>query len=142
MPVTESLKKVLVRLGLNRCKEGYILAHDETIKRENLKNLITRGFTHYYKQLKTGKENITFKSLRRTYISKLAASIGVENARSITKHSSLETMEQSYFDPTVIALMAKNFKGAYGEDKQAEDRKKEINQVRETKKEKSIGLER
>lgn len=141
VPITPSLHKLLMELGYDKYRgtNKHILAPEEPMKREGLKNLITRGFTQYYKQLNTGKD-ITFKSLRRTYISNLAASIGVENARSITKHSSLEIMEQSYFDPTVIASMAKNFKGAYGEDKQAE-REKEIAQIRENK-EKSITLER
>lgn len=111
VPVTQTLKELLIRIGYNKYKESdkYIIAPEELLTRNTVKFIMGRSFSHYYKQLKTGK-NISFKSLRKTYISQLAAAIGVDNARIITKHSGVPVMEQHYLDKKVIAMTAKKFK--------------------------------
>ncbi len=131
VPVTNELKDLLVRIGYENYKGSakYILAPEETMKRETMNGLISHSFPHYYKQLGTGKD-LSFKSLRKTYISKLSGFMGVDNARIITKHSGTEVMEKHYIDKKVIALTAKEFR-MFDE---TENRQNEIQKVRSTNK--------
>ena len=77
-----------------------ILAPDETMKRETMKDFISKSFTHYYSQLNTGKK-IEFSDLRKTYISYLYAEFG-DKARLITKHSGIEVMLKHYIDEKAV----------------------------------------
>ena len=70
------------------------------MKRETLKDFISKSFTHYYSQLNTGKK-IEFSDLRKTYISYLYAEFG-DKARLITKHSGIEVMLKHYIDEKVV----------------------------------------
>ena len=87
IPITRKLKELLIENGLNHYEEtyNYLLAPEKTENRETLKNQMSKGFSHYYNQLETGR-NLTFKCLRKTYITHLALSLGL-NARVITRHS-------------------------------------------------------
>lgn len=137
VPLTKELKNLLVRMGYEKYKgsDKYILAPEETMNRDTIKNFMTRSFSHYYRQLNTGK-NLSYKCLRKTYISALSANIGIENARVITKHSSTAVMEGHYLDKRVIAKTAENFE-VFGEN-----RVRELQELRNEKKNKEILIER
>jgi hypothetical protein len=68
---------------------------------------MNKGFSLYYKQLKTGR-NLTFKCLRKTYITHLALSLGL-NARVITRHSGDDVLIKHYLDRRLIIKMAETF---------------------------------
>ncbi len=109
VPVISPLKNLLYTLDYYQYKETdkYILAPEEKMERKTIMNFISKSFTHYYKQLKTGK-NLQFSDLRKTYISHLYAKHG-EKARIITKHSGEDVMMNHYIDEKVIAEVAMDF---------------------------------
>ena len=90
------MKELLFENGLNQYErtDYYLVAPGKTENRETLKNQMSKGFSHYYDQLKTGR-NLTFKCLRKTYITHLALSLGL-NARVITRHSGDNVLIKHY----------------------------------------------
>jgi integrase len=113
VPVIAPLKKLLYKLGYekNKGKDMYILASGETMERETIMDFMSKAFTHYYKQLNTGKE-VKLYDLRKTYISHLYAKHG-EKARMITKHSGEDVMLNHYIDERIVAEVASEF-GMFG----------------------------
>jgi integrase len=109
IPITKSLKKVILENGYRQYigTDRYLLAPEKTEYRETLILQMSKGFSHYYKQLNTGR-NVTFKCLRKTYITHLALSLGL-NARVITRHSGEDVIIKHYLDEKVIMKMAENF---------------------------------
>lgn len=114
VPIISQLKELLYKLGYSVYKgtERYILAPEETMERKTIMDFLSKSFSHYYKQLGTGKE-IQFYDLRKTYISHLYASYG-ERAKLITGHSGNEVMFNHYIDGKVVADVARDF-GLMGE---------------------------
>ncbi|MBI3502602.1 MAG: tyrosine-type recombinase/integrase [Bacteroidetes bacterium] len=108
IPITAEMKKLLLKLGYdeNKKTEKYIIADSEKMKRDTMARHLWRAFGHYAKQIGINK---TFKSLRKTHASALAARIGAENARIITGHSALKVLEDHYFDKKVIGKVAQDF---------------------------------
>jgi len=112
IPITESLEKLLKDLDLEDYvgTDNYILAPGITISRKRvMADTLSRGFSHYYKQLNTGKR-LTFKCLRKTYITNLEIFMGRGNTKSITGHSDDQVIEQNYIDKKEIAKAARGFK--------------------------------
>lgn len=109
IPIIAPLKKLLMEMGYenNKGKDMYILAPDEKMQRDSIKDLMSKAFTHYYNQLGTGKK-IEFYDLRKTYISHLFATYG-EKAKIITQHSGLDVMINHYIDQKVVAQVAAEF---------------------------------
>ncbi|MBL7921700.1 MAG: hypothetical protein JNJ40_15405 [Bacteroidia bacterium] len=109
VPVISPLKNLLYTLDYYQYKmtDKYILATEETIKRKTIMDLMSKAFTHYFKQLKTNKK-LQFSDLRKTYISHLYAKHG-EKARIITKHSGEDVMMNHYIDEKVISEVAMDF---------------------------------
>ena len=68
---------------------------------------MSKGFSHYYNKLNTGRK-LTFKCLRKTYITHLALSLGL-NARVITRHSSEDVIIKHYLDERIITKVADGF---------------------------------
>lgn len=136
VPVTEDLKELLERLGYEKYKgsEKYILAPEEEMERDTIRKLMSRSFTHYYKQLGTGR-NLKFKCLRKTYITQLTNFMGMDNARLITKHSGTEVMQQHYIDQKAISKTAQEFK-MFDEKKNV--RQDELETIRKTGRNNSI----
>jgi integrase len=135
IPVTSELKDLLSRLNYEKYKqrEEFILAPEEKMKRETINKFITHSFPHYYQQLGTGR-NLSYKCLRKTYISKLSAFMGIDNARLITRHSGTEVMENHYVDMKIIAREAQDFKMF----EQGDIRENEIKKIRSVNQEKNI----
>ncbi|MDP4684198.1 MAG: hypothetical protein NWS40_05875 [Crocinitomicaceae bacterium] len=109
IPIIAPLKKLLIEWGCeeNKGKDMYILAPSEKMKRDSMKVLISKAFTHYFSQLGTGKK-IGFYDLRKTYVSHLFASYG-DKARIITKHSGMDVMFNHYIDQEVVSQVASDF---------------------------------
>ncbi len=110
IPVTNSLNELLNELGYkqNKNMDKYILAPEVEISRNReMSDVLSRGFSHYYKQLNTGRE-LTFKCLRKTYITNLSLFMG-GNTKAITGHSDDAVIERHYLDKQIIAQAAKNF---------------------------------
>ncbi|MBK6836090.1 MAG: hypothetical protein IPG89_18190 [Bacteroidetes bacterium] len=109
VPIIPPLKKLLMKLGYeeHKGKDMYILAPEEEMERRTMMDYISKGFSHYYSLLNTGKD-IKFYDLRKTYISYLYAAHG-ERARIITKHSGEAVMHAHYIDQQVVAQVAMDF---------------------------------
>jgi integrase len=127
VPLTESLWELLNELGYEKYKntDEYILAPEIKNKRNKvMSDYLSRAFTHYYKQLNTGRE-LTFKSFRKAYITQLTIFMG-NQARMITGHGGEQVMDQHYRDKEIIAKAAQNFKVFSDES----ERENELHQVR------------
>jgi hypothetical protein len=109
IPITRTLKKVIFGNGYQNHKgtPTYLLAPDKLTNRDTLKNQMSKVFSHYYKQLGTGR-SLTFKCLRKTYITRLALPLGL-NARVITRHNGEDVIIKHYLDQKVISRVAKDF---------------------------------
>lgn len=112
LPVTKRLKKLLEELDYEKHKntEEFILAPDVKISRNKvMSDVFSRGFTHYYSQLNTGK-NLTYKCLRKTYITSLKIYLSRSNDLiKTTGHSSNAIVESSYIDKVEMAKALRNF---------------------------------
>ncbi|MBK8875656.1 MAG: hypothetical protein IPN13_17770 [Bacteroidetes bacterium] len=86
--------------------DHFILA-TEQLDRKSMPDSLSRGFAHFYKQIEPNG-NLTFRSLRKTYITGLAIYTG-GNAASITQHGDNDVLERHYIDKNAIAKAAKNF---------------------------------
>jgi len=135
VPIIDELRDLLYRMGYEKYKgsDKYILAPEETMKRETINKFMSHSFPHYYKQLGTGRD-LSYKCLRKTYISMLSAFMGIDNARLITKHSSTQVMQEHYVDEKVLFNTVQNFKIL---DKGI-DRLNEIENLRNTNKDLTI----
>jgi integrase len=110
IPLTESLSELLNELGYEKYKgsDQYLLAPDVKSKRNKvMADLLSRSFTHYYKQLNTGRD-LTFKCFRKTYLTNLWLFMG-GNAKAISGHSTDEIIERHYLDKEAVARVASDF---------------------------------
>lgn len=111
IPVTGSLQKLLDELDYNKYAgtDNFILAPDIKISRGRvMSDILSRGFTHYYDQLNTGRK-LTFKCLRKTYITNLEIFMGSGNTKAITGHSNDQVIERSYIDRKEMAKAAQGY---------------------------------
>ncbi|MBP6977616.1 MAG: tyrosine-type recombinase/integrase [Lentimicrobiaceae bacterium] len=132
IPVTASLRKLLDELNPNKSSkiDDYILAPEVKIKRGKvMSDVLSRGFTHYYDQLNTGRK-LTFKCLRKTYITNLEIFMGIGNTKVITGHSADQVIERNYIDKKEIAKAAHGFRVFSAE----EERDQELQEFRIAKK--------
>lgn len=138
IPLTNQLFELIKELGYEKYKgtDAYILAPEIKNKRNRtLSDILTRGFTHYYKQLGTGKDK-TFKSLRKAYITSLVISKG-DNARFITGHSGNRILKD-YVVESELMKSAQDFEMFPEEQKRTE----ELDQTRNNKNSKSLTNEK
>jgi len=112
IPITASLDELLHELGYDERinTDSYILAPNVKISRGKvMSNLLSRSFSHFYGQLNTGK-NLTFKCLRKTYITKLQIYFsGTGNTKEVTGHSDNQVIERNYIDKREIAKASAGF---------------------------------
>jgi len=135
IPVTESLQKLLNELGYEKYKNSdhYILAPELKNNRNRvMSDTLSRGFTHYYDQLNTGRK-LTFKSLRKAYITNLEIFMGGGNTKAITGHSDNQVIERNYIDKKEMAKAARGFNVFSSE----EDRNDNLKEIRTSTKEKT-----
>lgn len=138
IPVTGSLRKLLDELDYNKYAgtDNFILAPDIKISRGRvMSDILSRGFTHYYDQLNTGRK-ITFKCLRKTYITNLEIFMGSGNTKVITGHSNDQVIERSYIDRKEMAKAAQGysvFSKEEGRDHQLKDIRTTTKRIAEQK---------
>ncbi len=128
VPLTTELKELLNELGYEKYKntDKYILEPELVNKRNKvMSDALSRGFSHFYNQLNTGK-NLTFKCLRKTYITNLQLFMGNGNVKAITGHSENQVIEEHYIDKKEIAKASRNF-SVFSKDN---NRTNELNEIR------------
>ncbi len=98
MPVIPQLYDFLLRKGLERQKDTneFIIAPNENMTRKVIAHHTSRAVSHYFKKIGC---NHTFHSLRRTYITELAKSVGPEMASFICGHSTPTVTKEKYLNP-------------------------------------------
>lgn len=138
IPVTTSLNELLQEMDYEKFKdtENYILAPELKMNRKrSMSDVLSHGFSHFYSQLNTGKK-LTFKSLRKTYITNLSIYMG-GNAKAITGHSDDSVIEKHYLDKQALVKAAKGFEVFPSET----NRKNELEQHRNSKSNQSQKIE-
>jgi integrase len=127
VPITKSLKELLNELGYNDYAntDNFILAPEIDISRGRImSDVLSRGFSHYYNQLNTGRK-LTFKSLRKAYITNLQIFFsGNGDTKAITGHSDDQVIERNYIDKKEIAKASRYFSVFSKEIKRNNDLKK------------------
>jgi integrase len=110
VPVHGELKDLLNRMGYEKYKktDKYILAPDSKETRITIMNNLSKGFTHFWGQLKIEK-NITLKHLRKTYMSQLFLILG-NNMALVSGHGDMNVIEKHYLGQDLIAKTANNLK--------------------------------
>lgn len=109
-PIIPELMEFLVRIGYNEYKgtSRYLIAPNSSHTRSTIKDDMSKGFTHYYKQLKTGK-NLSFRHMRKTYLT-LINNFTLGSAEIISGHHSKNTVQKYYQDKKVISKVYKDFR--------------------------------
>lgn len=125
IPVTDSLGKLLEELDRSKYSntDNYILAPEIKISRGRvMSDILSRGFAHYYNQLGTGRK-LSFKCLRKTYITNLEIFMGAGNTKTITGHSGDQVIQRNYIDKKEIAKAARGFNIFSNEGERVDDLK-------------------
>lgn len=140
VPITENLMQLLNELGYEKNKNSgkYILAPELKSKRGKvLCDTMSRSFAHYIK-LTGVKKNLSFKCLRKTYITNLAITMGSRTAM-VTGHSGNDILQRHYINQFEIAQSLRNF-SVFGNKEPS--RLSELNTVRENQKKQEVSLEK
>lgn len=127
IPVTHQLKKLLDELGYHIYKgmDAFILAPDIKISRGKvMSDVLSRGFSHFYDQLNTGTK-LTFKCLRKTFITHLEIFMHGGDIKAITGHTNDQTIKRSYLDKREMAKAAQGF-SVFSKDEERDHQLEEI----------------
>jgi integrase len=128
VPLTANLKNLILD-DYNEYKQTgidkYLIA-PETENRGQMADDISRAFSHYYRQLNTGKE-LKFGALRKAYITQMEIFTGGK-AEEVTGHSN-DRVLRHYRVPHLIAKAAREFV-VYPKEN---NRQKELVAIRESK---------
>jgi len=102
IPITPQLATLLLEIGWKekKGKDEYIIAPQIT-NRAYVNNSMCKGFKHYYLQIENPRPKISFKSLRKTYITYLKAISG-DRAKEITGHTTDKIIGDHYEDSLLI----------------------------------------
>lgn len=92
-PITADLAELLLQFEMTG-EQRYIVA-PEFDKRYSLKKFISKAFTHYWRVAGL-KRNVSFKTLRKTYETRLTSVIG--SKAMFVKHNSDKTAIKHYLD--------------------------------------------
>ena len=110
VPITNGLKQLLSELNYNKRKgqKVFLIAPDEISSRKTLMLVVSKAFSHYWKQ--TGiKKDIQLKHLRKTYLTALVNHFG-EKATVISNHSGINVLKKHYIDQRQLLDANNNFK--------------------------------
>ena len=107
--ITKELANLLHTLGYEKYKntDKYILAPEETLKRNTMMDMISRSFSIFYSKLNNGKVR-QFKHLRKTYISSAVAQFGT-SATALSSHTDFDIIKKNYLDTEVLKKAQKDF---------------------------------
>ncbi|HEX8517894.1 MAG TPA: tyrosine-type recombinase/integrase [Bacteroidia bacterium] len=102
IPVTKGLFKLLLELGYEEKmnEDTYLVVRAPELKIDYLLDQLTRGFSHYLKQVTDLK--IEFKDLRKTYINYLSKHLG-DKTKLFTGHSDDQVLRDSYLNKEFMA---------------------------------------
>jgi len=104
IPTTKSLKNILYRLqyDINKGKDKYLLNSDKrtTLSTKSINNSLSLGFSHFYKQLNTGRE-LQFKCLRKTYLTYLSSTLKGD-AKRLSSHATDTVLKKHYIDERIV----------------------------------------
>jgi hypothetical protein len=109
-PIIYELGLVLQRMGYNKHKntDRYIIAGDSTKQRDTLKEDMSKAYSHYYKLIGNDTK-LSFKHLRKTYITRLNNYTNGE-AEVITGHSGQGIIMKNYHDQKVFGDVLEKFR--------------------------------
>ena len=98
IPVSLELEELLYSLGYeeNKGTDKYIIATNSKEQRDTIMNLVSKAFSHYWKQF-SKEEHVNFKALRKTYINEMLARFG-DRAKIITHGGSNDVINKHYAD--------------------------------------------
>lgn len=115
--ITKELGELLHEMGYEKYKKTnkYILAPEDGLKRSNVASIISRAFSHYYAQLKTGKD-ISFRNLRKTFMTSAFKEFGVAST-ALTNHKNPSITNKHYYDKEVTRDEAKEKFSVFGKKK-------------------------
>ncbi len=102
--ITKDLKNLLLRLGYNKHKNSneYILCPDRTNQStQTIMDNLSKGFTHFYKQLNTGKY-LQMKCLRKTYLTYLKLTVKGDMSK-LDSHSTDAVLDKHYIDERIVS---------------------------------------
>lgn len=103
IPITKSLLKLLHRMGYEKKKgrDEYLLSPDRSgTSAYAIMDNLSKGFSHFYKQLNTGRE-LQLKSLRKTYLTYLNSALSGDT-KSLTSHATDEILQKHYIDERIV----------------------------------------
>jgi integrase len=105
--ITKELGDLLLEMGYNQYKgtEKYIIATEDQLSRAGVSDLVSRAFSHYYKQLNTGKE-VSFRNLRKTFMTSALREFGVAST-ALTNHKTVSMTNKHYYDKAITRDEAK-----------------------------------
>lgn len=108
VPITVELGKLLEEEFVQRDvkDDDFLIAPELRESRVGLRDILSRGFTHFFNQTDS-KRKLTFKALRKTYVTSLKMQMGKVN--SITNHSTEKVIDQHYIDREETAKRLKSF---------------------------------
>jgi len=116
IPITRSLKALLLELGYNQKKglDLFVLDRPADMKLINVMDTLSKGFSHYIKLISTSK-NLEFNNLRKTYITMVTNALG-DKSKLFTGHSNDEVLMTHYLGQTFLSGNLHNF-NIFGENK-------------------------
>lgn len=102
IPITRQLADLLIDMGWEHKKRpSEFILGPEVENRAYIISGLTKGFAHYYKQINNPRPGISFKCLRKTYIT-YARAILADKAKILTGHTTDRVIEDHYEDKKLI----------------------------------------
>lgn len=108
-PATNEIRAFLNAQGFQKKKStnDFILSPEIVHNRiASMRMAISRGFSHYWKvAYPDSTREVSFKTLRKTYLTKLAIRMGKENVPGVSGHSSQQILK-NYINEEQVAIAA------------------------------------
>ena len=107
VPINADLEELLIEMGMNNNNNpnDFILYPERTVTTNVIMDRLSKSFTHYKKGAGIEKD-ISFKNLRKTYITWVNQAMGNQTG-VLTSHSTNEVLEKFYLDPKVLSAVEK-----------------------------------
>lgn len=109
IPITIGLRNLLDKIGLKDKinSSEYIVGNEERANRKTLSLIVSKSFTHFWKQ--TGiKKDVQLKNLRKTYLTSLYAHFG-EKATMISDHAGMDVVKKHYLNSEALIEAQSDF---------------------------------
>lgn len=110
IPVTASLKSLLVELGYHKKKgrDEFVIPRPDNLNEVSMAKHVGRAFNHYIKLVDTGGQKVEFKDLRKTYFTFITKALG-DKAKMFTGHADNKVLEIHYVAKEFLAGDLVNF---------------------------------